>query len=142
MPFSRGSSQLRDRTTVCYTFCIGRQVLYHQHHLGSPDSLINIHKTISTNMVQNSSNVFLHCKYLCAVFSCSVMSNSLRPRGLQPTRLLCPWNFPGKNTGACCHFLLQKIFPTQVLKPHLLCLALAGRFFPTGTIWYLFVKCY
>ena len=28
-------------------------------------------------------------------------------------RLLCPWNFPGKNTGAGCHFLLQEIFLTQ-----------------------------
>ena len=32
---------------------------------------------------------------------------------LQPAWLLCPWNFPGKNTGAGCHFLLQVIFPTQ-----------------------------
>ena len=30
-------------------------------------------------------------------------------------RLLCPWDFPGKNTGASCHFLLQGIFPTQGL---------------------------
>ena len=29
------------------------------------------------------------------------------------TRLLCPWDFPGKNTGVDCHFLLQGIFPTQ-----------------------------
>ena len=29
----------------------------------------------------------------------SVMSDTLRPHGLQPTRLLCPWDFPGKNTG-------------------------------------------
>ena len=28
-------------------------------------------------------------------------------------RLLCPWDFPGKNTGVGCHFLLQGIFPTQ-----------------------------
>ena len=35
------------------------------------------------------------------------MSNSLRPHGLQPTRLLCPWDFPGKNTGVGCHFLNQ-----------------------------------
>ena len=28
--------------------------------------------------------------------------------------LICPWNFPGKNTGVGCHFLLQGIFPTQV----------------------------
>ena len=40
--------------------------------------------------------------------------NSLWPRGLQPARLLCPWDFPGKNTGADCHFLLQGIFSTQV----------------------------
>ena len=32
---------------------------------------------------------------------------------LQPTRLLCPWNFPGKNTGVGCHFLLWGIFLTQ-----------------------------
>ena len=29
----------------------------------------------------------------------SVMPDSLRPHGLQPTRLLCPWDFPGKDTG-------------------------------------------
>ena len=29
------------------------------------------------------------------------------------TRLLCPWDFPGKNTAVGCHFLLQGIFPTQ-----------------------------
>ena len=37
----------------------------------------------------------------------SVVSNLLRPQRLGPTRLLCPWNFPGKNTVVCCHFLLQ-----------------------------------
>ena len=42
--------------------------------------------------------------------------------GMQPSRLLCPWNFPGKNTGVWCHFLLQRIFVTQGLNPHLLCL--------------------
>ena len=35
------------------------------------------------------------------------MSDSVRPHGLQPTRLLCPWDSPGKNTGVGCHFLLQ-----------------------------------
>ena len=35
------------------------------------------------------------------------MSNSVRPHGLQPTRLLHPWDSPGKNTGVGCHFLLQ-----------------------------------
>ena len=40
-------------------------------------------------------------------WSRSVMSDSLRPPGLQPTRLLCPWDFPGKSTGVGCHCLLR-----------------------------------
>ena len=39
-------------------------------------------------------------------WSCSVMSDTLQPHGLQPTRLLCPWDFPGKSTGVGCHCLL------------------------------------
>ena len=39
----------------------------------------------------------------------SVMSDSVRPHRRQPTRLPHPWNFPGKNTGVGCHFLLQCI---------------------------------
>ena len=41
----------------------------------------------------------------------------LWPHGFYPTRLLCPWDFPGKNTGVGCHFLLQRIFPTQGSNP-------------------------
>ena len=48
------------------------------------------------------------------------MSGSLGPFGLWPARLLCPWGFPGKNTGVGCHFLLQGIFLTQGLNPHVL----------------------
>ena len=36
-------------------------------------------------------------------WSRSVMSDSSWPHGLQPTRLLCPWGFPGKSTGVGCH---------------------------------------
>ena len=50
----------------------------------------------------------------------SVVSNSLRSHGLYPTRLLRPWDFPGKSTGMGCHFLLQGIFPTQGSNPGLL----------------------
>ena len=39
---------------------------------------------------------------------------------MEPTRLFCPWNSPGKNTGVGCRFLLQKIFLTQGSKPALL----------------------
>ena len=53
------------------------------------------------------------------VKSCSVVSNFLRPYRLQPTRLLCPWDSPGKNAGVGCHALLQRIFPTQRSNPSL-----------------------
>ena len=41
--------------------------------------------------------------------------HSLRPHGLWPARLLCPWDFPGKNTGVGCLALLKGIFLTQGL---------------------------
>ena len=40
-----------------------------------------------------------------------------KPHGLQPTRLLCPWDSPSKNFAVGCHFILQGIFPTQGLNP-------------------------
>ena len=45
--------------------------------------------------------------------SCS----TLRPHGLLPARLLCPWSSPGKNTGVGSHSLLQGIVPTQGSNP-------------------------
>ena len=45
-------------------------------------------------------------------WSCSVVSDSSWPHGLQPTRLLRPWDFPGKSTGVGCHcFLKNDILP-------------------------------
>ena len=58
----------------------------------------------------------------CACSFASVMSDSLQPHGLQPTRLLCPWDSPGKNTGVGCHALLQGIFLIQGPSACLLCL--------------------
>ena len=40
-------------------------------------------------------------------WSCLVVSDSSRPHGLQPTRLLHPWDFPGKSAGVGCHCLLH-----------------------------------
>ena len=42
------------------------------------------------------------------------------PVDCKPSRLLCPWDSPGKNTGVGCHALLQGTFPTQELDPGLL----------------------
>ena len=48
------------------------------------------------------------------------MFDSVWPHGLKPSRLLCPWDSPGKNTGVDCHALLQRIFLTQGPNLHLL----------------------
>ena len=42
-------------------------------------------------------------------WSRSVVSDSSRPHGLQLTRLLCPWDFPGKRTGVGCHCLFLSL---------------------------------
>ena len=54
---------------------------------------------------QNHLNQQCVCVRVCV--SHIVMFDFLRPRGLTPARLLCPWNSPGKNIGVDCHFLLQ-----------------------------------
>ena len=51
----------------------------------------------------------------------SIMSDSLQPHGQQPSRLLCPWNSPGKNTGVGSQSILLGIFPTQGLKHWVYC---------------------
>ena len=47
----------------------------------------------------------------------SVVSDSLPPHGLYPSRLLCPWNSPGNNTGAGFHSLLQRNLPNPGIEP-------------------------
>ena len=49
--------------------------------------------------------------------SCSVVSDFLWPRGLQPARLFCPRNSPGSNAGVDCHSLLQSYLPNPGIKP-------------------------
>ena len=51
-----------------------------------------------------------------------IVSDSLQLHAPLPTRLLCPWDFPGKNIEGGCHFLSQGISPTQGSNPLLFCL--------------------
>ena len=69
--------------------------------------------------------VYVMCVCVRAVLSHPVVSDSLRPHRLLPTRLLSPWDSPGRNTGVDCPALLQEIFPTQGSNQGLL----AGGFF-------------
>ena len=98
IPFSRGSSQPRDRTRVSWISCLADGFF-----ITDPPGML--------------CPGYYEC---CAVFSCSILSDSLQPHGLQPARLLCSLDSPGKNNGASCHALLQGIFLTQELNPGLL----------------------
>ena len=64
---------------------------------------------------------------------CAFMTLWAHP--MKSTRLLCPWDSPDKNTEVSCHALLQGIFPTLSLNPHLISPALADGFFTTSTFW-------
>ena len=60
-------------------------------------------------IVLGEGNTFLNLrnKGVLCVFVCAQSCLTLRdPHGPWPARLLCPWNFPDKNTEAACHFLL------------------------------------
>ena len=54
-----------------------------------------------------------HAHASASALSYLVMSNFCGLMECSPDRILCPWNFPGKNSGASCHFLFQVIFLTQ-----------------------------
>ena len=62
------------------------------------------------------------CSWSCSHHVCCMLSHydSLQPYRPEPSRLLCPWDSPGKNTGVDCHTLLQGIFPTQGSDQHFL----------------------
>ena len=66
--------------------------------------------------ISEVNKYFFCCCYCLVAQSCL----TLQSHGLQSTRLLCPWDFPGKNAGVGCHFLLQGIFLTQGSNPDLL----------------------
>ena len=67
----------------------------------------------------HSVELLLSLNYLGSfcVCGCAQSCLTLRHHRLLAASLLCLWNFPGKNTGMGCHFLLQRILPTQGLNP-------------------------
>ena len=92
IPFSMGSSRLRLQTWVSciigrfFTICSTREAHYGE---------------LYNYFIKSQFN---NIKYIVSL-SHSVMSETLWSQGLYSTRLLCPWNFLGKNTGVGCHFL-------------------------------------
>ena len=112
------------RCKPLYTEWINSKVLLHStgNYIQCP--LINHKGKECEKSIHTHTHTYILI-HMCVCASFSVMSSSLWPHSLQPTRLLRPWDSPGKNTGAGCHFLLQGIFPTQGSN---LCLSMGGEF--------------
>ena len=82
-------------------------------------------------------DIYMSCAYSL------IMSDSLQTHGLQPARLLCPWDSPGKNTGVGCQALLQGIFLTQRLNPGFLyCRWILYHLTQQESPWYIYIYTY
>ena len=128
---SRGSSWPRDRTNISCVSCIEMDSVL-LNHRGSPmvDTAAAAAKSLQScptlcdprdgsppgsavpGILQARTLEWVAISFSNAwsekwKWSCSVVSDSSRPHELQPTRLLCPWDFPGKSTGVGCHHLLR-----------------------------------
>ena len=112
------TSQFRPQISIK----LSRHSVWAQNIFREPQNYFLNHKSKMKNFKESTQPYDTNIPiFLVAV------SDSLRPHGLQPARLLCPWDFLGKNAGVGCHALLQGILPTQGLITHpLLC---KGGFF-------------
>ena len=75
--------------------------------------------TMQLSKLRNLTLILSNLIYYCYLFT-KLRLTLLQPHWQQPARLLCPWDFPGKNTGVGFHFLLQRFFLSQGLNPHVL----------------------
>ena len=96
----------------------------YQPDLSFLDFLIS--QTSKITHTHTHTHTHIHSQLNCQLYTCAcVLSHFSHVRLCDPmdcslpTRLLCPWNSPGKNAGVGSHALLQGIFPTQGSNPHL-----------------------
>ena len=84
-------------------------ILYCLSHQGSLFAYMYFPSTLPEQTTHRNwtipSSLMISC--CCCCYVASVVSDSVQPHRWQPTRLSRPWDSPGKNTGVCCHFLLQ-----------------------------------
>ena len=88
----------------------------------------------------HSYGVWLKLCVSSSVYLCAQLCRTLVTPWTVATSLLCPRDFPGKNTRVGCHFLLQGIFPTQESNPHLLGLLHWRQILYHCAIWESLVK--
>ena len=112
-------SSLKFPVHICISFLLSKcYSKSFSSHIIASEVFIYLYKNKHTLicihvLVRHTTLFFMSCLWSVA----SVMSDSFWP---QPAELLCPWDSPYKSTGVGCHFLLQGIFSTQGVNPHLL----------------------
>ena len=87
-----------------------------------PQSALDSHTFVLYVCVSTSALQMRVC-----MLSCSVVSDSLQPHGLSPTKLLCPWNFSGQNAGSRLPLSPPRDLPNPRIE--LVSSMLAGGFF-------------
>ena len=120
----RSYSEVKDDVTICLKYPLlrkwTRELSFQPVQMIENtrlDAWLALSRPAQASCIMYLISSFRICACMCAVTS--VMSNSLRPLGLQPTTFLCPWDTPGKNTGVGYHAFFQGIFPTQGSNPNL-----------------------
>ena len=89
------------------------------HHAHHPIFIISVSPPFRlpicslTSKILHRSRPVIYCSPTLVKVKVTQSCPTLQRHGLQPTRLLCSWDSPGKKTGVGCHFLLQGILPTQ-----------------------------
>ena len=91
--------------------------------LWESDMTERLHLHFSLSCIEEENGNPLQCSCLenprdrgawwAAVYGVTQSRTRLKRLSSSSSRLLCPWDFPGQNTGVGCYFLLQGIFPTQ-----------------------------
>ena len=90
------------------------------HNLEIKQQPSRIYMTLKYQQDLVSERLLIKVKFLCHELNCCLVTplclTFLQPHGWRPARLLCPWDFPAKNSGVSCHFLFQGIFLTLLSK--------------------------
>ena len=111
---------------IISTFLINEFTFSHLHHSRALIHSLGISFKYSLKRLKVTCSIFTFYQHTSPCMNAyqvaSVMFDSLRPYGPLPTRLLYPWDSPGKNTAMGYHALLQGIFPIQGSNPPFLCL--------------------
>ena len=90
-------------------------------HLAEPWASTVYLNYFVTCILQLNFCSFLMVLHNTLAYSVDKLCLTLWPFELYPSKFLCPWDLPGKNTGVDCHFLLQGVFPSQRWSMGLLC---------------------